>query len=125
VFFNKTREAFQAACILSNDFGMQFTRKESSDCQAKIMKLVCNGANRYEAAIAFVLATITETVFTNQRLDTATLSGMMNWLSTIERLAGHATLTLVDGDPKGLSQAVGEVRRKLVAKALITTGTPR
>jgi len=117
MLFDRTRETFQAACILLTDFGLQLTAKELADRQAQMMVLVRNGANRYEAAIATVLAVIAEGVFTDKPLDAATWCRMSDWLWIIDRLACHATFTLYGGDREEFSLTVHEVRMKLMTKA--------
>jgi hypothetical protein len=117
MLFDKTRETFQAACILLTDFGLQLTAKELADRQAQMMVLVRNGANRYEAAIAIVLSVIAEAVFANKPIDAATWCRMADWLWIIERLAHHATFTLCGGDREEFSLTVHEVRMKLMTKA--------
>ena len=117
MLFDKTRETFQAACILLTDFGLQLTAKELADRQAQMMVLVRNGANRYEAAIATVLAIIAEAVFTDKPMDAAAWCRMAEWLWIIERLACHATFTLYGGDREEFSLTVHEVRMKLMTMA--------
>jgi hypothetical protein len=117
MLFDKTRETFQAACILLTDFGLQLPAKELADRQAQMMVLLRNGANRYEAAIATVLAVVAEAVFTNKPMNAATWCHMAEWLWIIERLACHATFTLYGGDREDFSLTVHEVRMQLMAKA--------